>query len=272
MLIDILLATYNGEKYIGEQLDSLFNQTNQYWTLIVHDDGSTDKTVEIIKSYQIRYPSRIVLLEDGIKTGGAKNNFAHLMQFSTSEYIMFCDQDDVWLEDKIELTSERMQEVECKSGNIPVLIHTDLTVVNNSLGILNKSFFKFQKIDPEISKSFSLSKVQNSVTGCTLMLNKIAKELVMPIPKNAVMHDWWILLSILRANGVVEFINKPTVLYRQHLDNQVGARGFSILKLLTNLSTLKVYQNMCLDLGLSESYLKLFVYKLYVFILRIIRC
>lgn len=89
-MIEILLATYNGEKYLPQQLDSLFAQTNQDWSLIVHDDGSRDDTISIIKAYKSKFPDRIKQIEDGIKSGGAKNNFAHLMVYSTANYVMLC--------------------------------------------------------------------------------------------------------------------------------------------------------------------------------------
>ena len=112
--IYILLATYNGEKYLKEQLDSLFEQTNQHWTLWIHDDNSKDNTVNIIKKYKSKYPDQIEFLDDDISTGGAKENFTYLLDNINDDYdyIMFCDQDDVWLEDKIEITLKKMLEIE----------------------------------------------------------------------------------------------------------------------------------------------------------------
>ena len=112
--IYILLATYNGEKYLKEQLDSLFEQTNQHWTLWIHDDNSKDNTISIIKEYQSKYPNKIKFLDDNISTGGAKENFTYLLENIDDDYehIMFCDQDDVWLEDKIDITLKKMLEIE----------------------------------------------------------------------------------------------------------------------------------------------------------------
>lgn len=227
MQIDILLATYNGARFLAEQLDSLFNQTNQDWTLIVHDDGSMDETVEIVKSYQVRNPSRIVLIEDDIKTGGAKNNFSHLIQFSISEYVMFCDQDDVWLSNKIELTLNQMLKLENTYPNKPILVHTDLVVVDKKLNEIAPSMFNYQKISK--SPSFEELLVQNNVTGCTMMINKKAREDSLPIPKDAIMHDWWIALISMANRGHVALLDKPTILYRQHQSNSVGAQKVSLL-------------------------------------------
>ena len=106
--IYILLATYNGEKYIKAQIHSLLCQTYEDWNLLIHDDGSNDNTVNIIKKLQEK-DERIILIEDGIKCGGAGANFLHILKnYSTADYITFCDQDDIWLETKIEELMQKM--------------------------------------------------------------------------------------------------------------------------------------------------------------------
>lgn len=241
-MIDILLATYNGEKYISEQIDSLINQTYQNWTLIVHDDGSSDNTIKILKKYVLKYPKKIILIEDAIKTGGAKNNFSHLSSFSTSQYIMFCDQDDVWLNDRIELFYKTMLESEKGYGNIPIVVFSDLTVVDDKLNVVNNSMIKYQRLNPEIAKSFEMLKCQNVITGCAMMVNKKALDFSMPIPKDALMHDWWIGL-ITAKYGKNIFLNTATILYRQHVNNAIGFRKVTIFTIFTKIFSLKIYKD-----------------------------
>ena len=219
--IDILLATFNGEKVIRDQLDSLFAQTVKNWHLLVHDDGSTDATVDIVKEYQSANPEKISLIEDGFITGGAKNNFAHLMAKSNALYVMFCDQDDVWLPEKVELTLARMIETEKKYPGLAVLVHTDMEVVDSNLKSIAGSAHKYHKASAQPDMDELM--VCNSVSGCTMMVNRLGLESAMPVPAVAVMHDWWIALRVLSIKGRIEFIDKSTMLYRQHEGNAMGA-------------------------------------------------
>ena len=122
--IDILLATYNGEKYLAQQLDSILNQSYQDFIIRIHDDNSIDGTIDIIKKYQMRYPEKIKYLDDNISTGSAKNNFEYLLNKSDAQYIMFSDQDDIWLQNKIELSIEKIINIEKTSINMK---HSNLT-------------------------------------------------------------------------------------------------------------------------------------------------
>ena len=167
------------------------------------------------------------------------------------------DQDDIWFENKIEFTLSKMKEVEVSNPTKPVIIHTDLKVVDSDLSAISESFFIYQNIKPDWSKEFDMSLVQNSITGCTMMINKKAKEISLPIGINAIMHDWWILLRVLQNNGVVEFIEDTTILYRQHALNDVGAKGFSYLGLAKKITSLKKYYLMSKDLGLKLSIIEI---------------
>lgn len=271
-MIYILLATYNGEKYIREQLESLLEQTYQDWILWIHDDGSKDGTLNIIKEYEEKLPNKIKFLNDGLRCGGAKQNFTHLLNSidNNFDYIMFCDQDDVWLDAKIETTLNQMIEVENSNQNKPIIIHTDLQVVDEELNIIADSYFIYQKIKPQWSKDFNISLVQNSVTGCTMMINKKAKIISLPIGNNAIMHDWWILLKVLLHGGVVEHINKSTILYRQHSSNDTGAKGFSYTKLLNKMNSFKKYKKMSDDLNISKSRFELSLLKIKSLLERVI--
>lgn len=231
MNIDILLATYNGGKYIDEQLDSILAQTYTEWYLIVHDDGSTDNTLDIIKYYQNLYPEKIQIINDGVRCGGAKENFAHLMRFSTAPYIMFCDQDDVWLPNKIECTFDKLLEIEKKKPGIPILVHSDLMVVDEELNILSDSMFTSQRLPKQILSTNQLL-VQNNITGCTVVINRQALLVSLPIPDVAIMHDWWIACKVLQNKGVIFFVDNALINYRQHSNNTVGSTDINYLYIM----------------------------------------
>ncbi|MBS5112853.1 MAG: glycosyltransferase [Coprobacillus cateniformis] len=101
-MVDILLATYNGEKYIREQIDSILNQTYQDFRILIRDDGSKDETVSIIENYTKKYQGKIVLIQDNIECGSSVSNFMELSKHATADYIMYCDQDDYWFTNKID--------------------------------------------------------------------------------------------------------------------------------------------------------------------------
>jgi Glycosyltransferases involved in cell wall biogenesis len=247
MQVDILLATYNGEKFIRQQLDSLLEQTYQGWRLLAHDDGSTDNTVKILKEYNDKYPDQIFLLADGIKCGGAKENFSYLMTSSNAKYIMFCDQDDVWLKNKVEVTLDRMKKLEQQYPDKALLIHSDLKVANEKLDVISNSMFDYQRLPQQI-KSIDQIVVQNNITGCTVMVNKCALDVSLPIGENAIMHDWWIGIKVLQSNGIIDFIPEPLILYRQHQENAVGSKKIDIkyflLKFLNLRNSVALYKNI----------------------------
>ncbi len=224
-VIDILLATYNGEKYLDAQIESLFEQSYKNWRIIAHDDGSTDSTPDILRRWQSEHPDKFIYLDDGVKTGGAKNNFAYLATQSTSPYIMFCDQDDVWLNNKIDLTFSKMLEIEAGSKDIPILVHTDLCVVDSELNRISSSMAEYSKF-PKRDCSLDELVLRNNITGCTVMANKCAVDLIRDnTPVQAVMHDWWLGLVVLKNGGIIRYIDKPLIKYRQHGANSVGAVG-----------------------------------------------
>ena len=221
--VRILLATYNGEKYIGDMIESILAQSFTDWQLVLSDDQSKDHTVSILEEYAVKYPDRIMHYRSGLHFGNAQGHFLHLLnQFPDAPYIMFCDQDDIWHNDKVSATLQKMKEIE-KSG-VPALVHTDLRVVDGQLQEMHPSFLAYSGISGERMELKQLL-VQNVVTGCTMMLNRPMAELAnahMPAGK-ILMHDWWLAL-IGAAMGTVGFLNQPTIDYRQHGNNTVGAK------------------------------------------------
>ena len=226
--VTILLATHNGAPHLAAQLDSLLAQTHGDWRLLARDDGSTDRTVEILRTYQAEHPDRMTVVAGKGPQLGARGNFAALMAQADADYLMFCDQDDVWLPDKIERTLAEMQRIELHNGvTTPSMVHTDLAVVDEELRGVSDSLWRFQHSDPVGGKALNRLLVQNTATGCTIMINRALLELSIPVPAEAVMHDWWLAL-VAAAFGAIGHVAAPTVLYRQHGGNDIGARPFTL--------------------------------------------
>ena len=281
--IAVLLATYNGGKYIREQLDSLFQQSCKQFHLYVRDDGSSDDTMKIVEEFRLKYPDRITILEDSQKHRGAAKSFMYLLENVDSEYYMFCDQDDIWLPEKIEKTLARMKEVEAADAgktaqvsgtavmggtaekNVPVLVATDLKVVDEQLSPIKESFNEDLKIDV-FRKHPELICVRHVVTGCTMMFNRAAKEASLPMSPRATMHDEWVALSVHFKGGIISILDEATILYRQHTSNTLGAeqasKGF-FARALARAGQKQFFQVAKLlhkDFGLP--YLKFLMYKI----------
>ncbi len=239
--VDILLATYNGQEYLAEQINSILAQSYQDWQLLIRDDESSDDTLSIIKEYLSTYSSKIKIIEDNDHHLGAKFNFQRLLEYSTAEYIMFCDQDDVWLKQKIEVTLKAMRAAEKNYPNKSIMVHSDLIVVDENLKKIADSKWAYEKIWPRKNDDLNRIISQNVATGCTIMINKRAKNVSLPIPKDAIMHDWWIAIKVAEHGKIIHITDK-LVLYRQHPDNLVGAKRaprMNIQGFLAMLPTLK---------------------------------
>ena len=218
-MIDVLLAVYNGEKTLPRQLESLKKQT-QPVHILWQDDGSTDGSCALLKDeQQVCVPH----------TKGVTGNFMSLLSASTGEYAMFCDQDDLWHPDKVEKTLQKMREGEALYGkDTPLLVHTDLRVTDGEGNEWHPSLFAHQKWDPK-ANTLNRLLVQNNVTGCTVMVNRPLKELLLKANSGQmVLHDWWAALTA-AAFGHILFVNEPTMDYCQHGKNQVGASRSGIL-------------------------------------------
>lgn len=233
-MVDILMPVYNGEKYLKEQLESIEKQTYKKWRLIIREDGSSDKSMEIAEAFSRKFqPGKVVVLKNEKATGCAKNNFMRLVHDSDADYTMFADQDDFWFENKVEFTLKAMKKAEKVYGtDMPLLVHSDLRVVDENLNMLGSSFFDYQKLPRHTSTEQLL--VQNSVTGCTVMINRCLREYLKKAKdtKRIVMHDYFAAL-IAGVFGKIIFINRPLIAYRQHGGNSVGASkasGFKYLK------------------------------------------
>ncbi|EGL16410.1 hypothetical protein HMPREF9413_1693 [Paenibacillus sp. HGF7] len=150
------------------------------------------------------------------------------------KYFMFADQDDIWLVDKIEISLSTLKKEEENSGQLPLLVHTDLTVVDQKLEVIGLSFFEYQKLNPK-KVMFNNLLMQNVITGCTVIINRELAKVCFPISSSAIMHDWWIGLTA-SVFGKVVYLNRTTILYRQHSGNSIGAKKYDIRYLLERLT------------------------------------
>jgi len=225
--IQVLLATYNGSRYLAAFLNSLLAQDCQEWCLVVRDDCSTDNTSELLGRYLPLFGDRLQILPDsGRNNLGVVGNFSRLLSASTAPYVMFADQDDIWHPDKISLTlaAMRHREVEVGTGR-PILVHTDLVVVDEDLQTVAASYWRYQGLVPSRGHALGHMMVENIVWGCTSMLNRTLVDLTGEIPHEARFHDWWISL-VAAAFGDIESLPVQTIDWRRH-----GANDSEITKL-----------------------------------------
>jgi glycosyltransferase involved in cell wall biosynthesis len=225
--VDVLLATYNGATYLPAQLASLEAQTHRQWRLLARDDGSTDGTVDILRSWGKRNPGRLDFVEDGERRLGPALNFGRLLQASTADYVAFCDQDDVWRPSRLARTVLLARQLEAQHGtDTPILVHSDLVVVDENLRVVAESFWKHQFLDVRNENRLERLLVQNVVTGCSTLVNRALWRRATPIPPGVVMHDWWLTL-VAAAFGVVSHVDEALIDYRQHGANDTGAKAWN---------------------------------------------
>lgn len=222
--IDILLATYNGARFLPEQLASLAAQTFTDWRVILRDDGSSDGSPDIVRRWAEQGGHRLAVIEDGRRNLGARGNFAALLEASAAPYFACCDQDDVWLPEKLAHMLERLRAAEADAGPAtPVLAYSDLRVVDQALGPIAASFRSFASLQrPRPGREVIDLMTQNVVTGCASLGNAAVREAALPIPDEAIMHDWWLAL-VCAATGRLVDVPETTMLYRQHGGNTIGA-------------------------------------------------
>lgn len=213
LMIDIVLATYNGEKYVGEQIESIINQTYKDWKLIIRDDGSKDKTAEVLEKYAEK-ESRIKVIKDDTGNLGFNGNFTKLLEASSADYVMICDQDDFWLENKIEIMYKEISKYDKKEN---MLVHSDVYLTNEKLDIINSKFIGKRGSQKGINGVI----FANSVQGASCMMTKTLKENYLN-NKVGIPYDYNICL-IAEMIGKRIFIEKSLMYYRQHQSNAIGA-------------------------------------------------
>ena len=221
--VDILMPTYNGEKYLREQLDSILNQTYEDIRIIISDDCSKDSTSQILKEYKEK-DNRIEIYLQETNLGVVKN-IEFLLNKVENPLYMLADQDDIWLPNKVEKSVEKLYQENAD------LVFGDLEVVNEKLETMYPSFGDFMLLNRKIKKyinSYKLNYLYNCVTGCTILAKKTTIEKILPIPTYSkyVIHDYWIGL-VVSLNGKVAYMTDKYIKYRQHGNNQVGTNKIS---------------------------------------------
>jgi glycosyltransferase involved in cell wall biosynthesis len=271
--IAILLGVYNGARYIGEQIDSVILQTYKDWTLYIRDDASTDDTLDIIRGYAGMYDN-IIVVNDFDGNLGCNGNYFRLLTLIESKYYMFCNADDYWFPNKIEFSMDKMKEEESKHNDVPILVHTDLSISDINLTTMSISYWENTNTDPDRFKTYNKLGICSVVAGATMFFNQKVKDLTFPVADNAPFFDHWMALKIV-GNGVISTIHAPTISYRQigtnlaavtiDKDNSFFNKMASINKVLkANIRE----ANMLKDIGWG-SYTKYIYYKMVVlFILR----
>ena len=247
-MVAIIMAVYNGENYLSEQIDSVLRGAEQNFRIHIFDDGSTDSSADIIAGYTNQYPEKVVYHRNK-KNRGVIRNFLEGCLEIDADYYMFCDQDDIWLPEKISHTLEKMQAAEKKYPNKPLVIFGDARVVDENLQEIHPSFqrqsgYRTDRLDlPHIL-------MENKLIGCTMLFNSSVKKLLADVPNlpdTLRMHDWWIAL-IAAALGKIIYLDEPLLLYRQHTGNVVGGstKGAYIKNRLANLKAQrKVLYDTC---------------------------
>lgn len=234
--VDILLPTYNGERYIREQIDSIIGQDYPNWKLIIRDDASKDRTLQIVKEYKEKYPDKIQIIFDTKGNLGITYNVFELLKYSKNPYIMFCDQDDIWKPDKIKILLRYIRKSEQQNPNQPILIHSDACIVDAQLKTIHPSFADYIHWDKRKDSLANLIQ-RNVVQGASAIINRKLLEKVKKLGSTGgcktITHDWWIAV-VGRLFGKIYYCDKVLMLYRQHGNNSIGAssNAFKIQNLL----------------------------------------
>lgn len=215
--VDVAMATYNGAIYIVEQIESIERQSFKNIRLHISDDNSSDGTLQLISGREI-----ISEIHVNKRNVGPSQNFWKAMSLCKSDYVAFCDQDDTWRSDKIHLLMERLLLIEQEKGkNHPILVYSDLTLVDSNLKLLSESFFRTTGKSKNCSDPRDFI-VSNHIPGCTMLMNRALIDKAGTLPLDVRMHDWWIAL-IATLVGTLSYIDAPLINYRQHGNNAVGA-------------------------------------------------
>ncbi|MDO5883751.1 glycosyltransferase family 2 protein [Ligilactobacillus animalis] len=233
--VAILMSTYNGEDYLQQQIDSIRVQNFTDWELFIRDDGSKDRTVAIIKE-NVHRDSRINYVNDVAQNLGPKKSFFKLLKNIEADYYFFCDQDDVWVKNKLTTMLNFMENQE-KTFREPLLVYCGLRCVDGNLEVINNDF---ENIIGKLAKPYNRF-IGNDMPGVVMLFNRKVREIFLKTNDydEIEMHDWWIAL-IAAMFGKVIFIDEKLVLYRQHGRNTVGAgTNGGILKKFFKSGTLK---------------------------------
>lgn len=222
MLIHILMATYQGEAYLPEQLASIEAQTTKDWKLHVRDDASTDDTWQILETFAGKHPNQVEIIRN-CNGFGAKGNFARLLQEvqEPGDYV-FCDQDDIWEPEKLVSLQKKLRERE-KENHSPVLVYSDAVVIDERGNVVAESFAGQTGVSLPETRVMETLLLCNFVQGASAMWNQALHQILEkhPMPGEALMHDWWLAL-VAAGQGEIAYLPERLTRYRQHGANVVG--------------------------------------------------
>ena len=252
----VLLTAFNGEAHLPELLDSLRSQTDPDFIVLMQDDGSSDDTPILLKEAAARDERFAFGAEQG-KHLGAAGNFISLIRQTDADYTLLCDQDDIWEPEKLSVLKQALQDLESRYGsNLPLLVHSDCSLIGESGDQIGSSFFRHQGWDPGAVTLQQLL-VQNNVTGCTLIMNRPLRVLIASHARarDLFMHDWFIALTA-ASFGHIAFVGQPLTRYRQHTANVIGASSRSLL--VRGIAALRDRKNAKRRILLTYTHTKVF--------------
>lgn len=231
-MVDILLSTYNGEKYLKKFLLSLKKQKYKDFNLIIRDDGSSDSTKKILCDFIAENSISTKLCSNSGIHLGVVRSYESLLQISTAAYVMFADQDDIWHDDKVGSMLHHMKHAEKEHNTTALLLYSDMAVCDEHGEQLATSFIKYQNISPSRNKVSDLC-IQNNVTGCAMIINRFLKDAIKyPFPENVICYDWFLAL-IATTSGKIIFIPEAYADYRKHTSNVFGPQKYSLKSCLS---------------------------------------
>ncbi|WP_151829920.1 glycosyltransferase family 2 protein [Acinetobacter ursingii] len=224
--VDIAMATYNGERYIEEQIRSIQQQTYTNWILYISDDGSSDRTVSLIRK-MMENDTRIKLINTN-RQGGVIQNFNEALSRTTANYILLCDQDDIWPKERLAVLVLKLESIEYKDPSQAILIFTDLELIDDRGNRLENSFYESNGLSPMENMINHSLLWQSTVYGCTTIMNRNLLNISLPIPEYALMHDQWLALNAAQ-NDSLYYHDIKSIQYRQHSGNVVGGTNHGFL-------------------------------------------
>lgn len=233
--VQVMLSAFNGEQYISEQIQSILNQTHAAVSILIRDDGSTDKTMELLDQWVTTHPDKIKLIKG--TNVGVVSSFFELLRAADAEadYYCFCDQDDVWLDHKVEHAIARLDS--SIYTEVPAMVFTSTYLTDDELN--RKGAWPKP---PAQEPSFFNALYENIAIGATITMNRSARNLFINSQsvdsQKVLMHDWWFYLLV-SAFGTVIYDNAPSMLYRQHNNNVVGGSNSIVGKLKSKWASFK---------------------------------